>query len=323
MDLEKYLDDSYEIITGEGLYKINGGNLVPGGANGGTFEQTQYGNQAYVAPKNENTGGSATSKSDGGDKGSGNTQTEQQSKTSTKTPTPTSQSQAPVGQDLSKQGYPSSSVGDTNGYKSTPKDPTLKYKVAFAIDKERAGSMGHGIYVHIGKDIFTIFEVIGLSPKEEIGVLKKDEYYTSQVLSNSKIASPSERVLKMFNKDTYSGVKQYMFESEDKLYDFLKQSGTKGFDKIKWFMVSEGQSELLYNTAVECAKNFYGYKLIGNSCGKWASDVLTVSGSGIHADIPLENIPYTITNLLFSNVPNLMIHTLDSTYQPIVKEKLK
>ena len=153
----------------------------------------------------------------------------------------------------------------------------------YILDEDGAGGMGHaGIFVKTEKG-YSFFEVNNLSDEKKFGD-KADDWENSEILSNSKLRQPTPRTANLLGRATSAGVIRRDFKDRTEMMAYLgtDKNVDDAFERVLEFATTPEQDKIIYANATKMGQNFSGYALIGNSCGTWARDVLTSSGTGIN-----------------------------------------
>ena len=176
--------------------------------------------------------------------------------------------------------------------------------------------MAHvGLYVKTDTG-YSFFEVNGMDRNLKAGN-KCQDYDNSVVLSNGPVSMPGPCSAASSGFATSAGASRRDFKSKEELMKYLGRAGSNGgYDTVIEFPTTTKQDKFIYNNAMEKGKNFSSYKLIENSCGIYARDVLISAGTGIFEPsvskfdlygILDKNAPYAIGDRLFDENPNAIM----------------
>ena len=159
----------------------------------------------------------------------------------------------------------------------------------YVLDGDGAHGLGHaGMYV-LNDGKYAFFEVIGISNEKNgipsnatPGMTYKDIYGKDTiVLSNSPNSLPSPSMSSKLGFPENSGALLRIFEGENAKKNMEAYFHSAGFESGIQFGTTPQQDKVIYAAALSGGIKFSGYNLITNSCGIFARNMLTTSGSGI------------------------------------------
>ena len=177
-------------------------------------------------------------------------------------------------------------------------------KSGLALDRKDASGMGHmGLFVQTGENTWSFFEVYPFDKNDKQAyqhIACPDTADKTTILSRNKMIFP-----RSISGGHEAGVIQRDFSSYDDMIDYLKD---RGFSDLVYFETNSVQDEIIFKNAVVKGGKFEGYNLLGNNCGTWAMNTLSVHGSGINKRNSLCDPTYARLGLLSSiymaNAPN-------------------
>jgi hypothetical protein len=213
-------------------------------------------------------------------------------------------------------------------------DVMVEKEVGYVTDRDAVFGLGHaGIFIELDNGYYVYFEVNNLREEDEkgkpvVGEEKTEEGtenepsidYNCIILSKSLLKSPTPGSALKVEMGEYAGVIRRDFTSRSSMKRFLGAKPVfgngNGYESMLIFRISSAQRDIILKEAERKAGIFADYAVIGNSCGIWGRDVLTVSGSGIESKLPeriqiirqmsaaIDPLGNLLSKLMNDNAPN-------------------